>query len=309
MTNRLIIGMLLVGYLIMGCKKDAALPPVAPPAARIATQVVVGTPVRTTLRDSFLMNAVTVFTNRESIRATVTGYVDKTRVGVGTSVGAGQEVFVLQTREAAVLGEEILSDSSINITGMVPVVSRNTGIVTQLFYLDGDFVVEGDILAELTRPSALAIKLYVPFERGDLVRTGKRVQIRLPDGRLLAGTVGQLLPSEDIGSQTTPYLVALNTATYLPENLNLMVFVPGRVSRDALTVPASAIQTNEVQTSFWVMQLVNDSLAVRHDVHPGMRGDSLVELRGSSLNVGDRIVLQGAYGLEDSSLVSVVSKL
>ncbi|CAH1002563.1 hypothetical protein LEM8419_03437 [Neolewinella maritima] len=309
MTNRPILCLLLAGCLIAGCKKNAAPPPEATPAARIATQVVVGPPVRSTLRDSTLMNAVTVFTNRESIRATVTGYVERTEVEVGTTVRAGQEVFVLQTREAAVLGEEILSDSSINITGIVPVTSRNSGIVTQLFYLDGDFVVEGDILAELTRPSALALKLYVPFERGDLVRPGKRVQVRLPDGRLLTGTVGQLLPSEDVSSQTTPYLVSLNTATYLPENLNLMVSVPGRVSGDALTVPVEAVQTNEVQTEFWVMQLVNDSLAVRRDVRPGMRSDSLIELVGTLLTIDDRVVLEGAYGLEDSSLVSVVAKL
>ena len=300
--------MLIATALVGGCKQ-AAPGDVAAPDVPQATQVVLGHPVKRTLADSVEMNGVTTYTNRENIRATVTGYVDRSGVQVGSPVTTGQELFVLQTREAAILGEELLRDSSLNITGIVPVVSRNTGIVTQLFYLVGDFVMEGDILAELTRPDALAIKLYVPAERGRLVRAGNRVRVKLPDGRLLAGSVGRLLPSEDVNSQTAPYLVSLNTSIYLPENLNLMVSVPDRVSRDALTVPASAVQANEVQTDFWVMQLINDSLAVRVAVRPGMRSDSTIEILDSPLTVDDRIVVTGAYGLEDSSLVKAVPHL
>jgi len=272
-------------------------------------QVVAGTPSTQAMSEDLTMNAVTTYTHRENIRATATGYVQQSQIMQGSRVSEGQLIFNLKTKEAEALGEEILKDPQINITGIIPIIARNSGIITQVFFQDGDYILDGDVFAELTKPSALAVKLYVPYEYNQLVTLGKRVDIRLPDGEMLRGEVKQLLPSEDVISQTTPYLVSITPFRFLPENLNVTVTMPTKLRSKALVIPLSALQSNEEQTDFWIMKVVNDSLAVRQQVTPGMRTDSLIELMHSTMTELDSIVIQGAYGLPDSAAITLVQQL
>lgn len=273
------------------------------------TQVVAGSPYIQSMKEDLTMNAVTTYTHRENIRTIITGYIQETKVTQGDRIRNGDLVFLLKTKEAETLGPEILSDPDINITGIVPLFSKNAGIITQVFFQDGDYVIEGDVLAELTKPSSLAVKLYVPYEYNQLVKLQKRVKVRLPDGEILDGVIRQFLPSEDVVSQTTPYLVTLTPFRFLPENLNVTVTVPTKVSSQALVIPAKAVQSNEEQTDFWVMKVVNDTLAIRQTVDLGMRTDSLIELKNSSFKPTDRIVIDGAYGLPDTAAVTLVKQL
>lgn len=296
---------------VSACRKDPAPPTSSAPAAApiTRTNVVAGQPAIRRMAEEVTMNAITSYTTRENIRATVTGYVEHTGISRGQSLTAGAEAFRLKTKEAEALGEEILSDPAINITGIIPVKVKTAGIVTQVFFENGDYVVDGDILAELTKPNSLAVTLYVPYEYNKLVSSGKRVTVRLPDGERLDGRVRQLLPTEDASSQTTPYLVSLSTYKFLPENLNVTVTIPTNVQPNALVVPREAVQSNEEQTQFWVMQIINDTLAVRQNVLLGMRSDSLTELRNTMLSPADRIVVTGAYGLADTAAITLVSEL
>jgi multidrug efflux pump subunit AcrA (membrane-fusion protein) len=273
------------------------------------THVVAGTPSTQTMSEDLTMNAVTTYTHRENIRATATGYVQQSQVMQGSRVSEGQLIFNLKTKEAEALGEEILKDPQINITGIIPIIARNAGIITQVFFQEGDYILDGDVFAELTKPSALAVKLYVPYEYNQLVTLRKRVDIRLPDGEMLRGEVKQLLPSEDVVSQTTPYLVSITPFRFLPENLNVTVTVPTKLRSKALVIPLSALQSNEEQTDFWIMKVVNDTLAVRQSVTPGMRTDSLIELMHTTMTERDSIVIQGAYGLPDSAAITLVQQL
>ena len=164
-------------------------------------------------------------------------------------------------------------------------------------------------MAEVTKPNSLAVKLYVPYEYNQEVTLQKRVSVRLPDGEWLKGVVKQLLPSEDVVSQTMPYLVTLTPFRFLPENLNLTVSVPLHLKDNALAVPRKAVQSNEEQTDFWVMKILNDTLAIRQTVFLGLQSDSLIELKNSPLTPEDRIVIDGAYGLPDTASIMVVPQL
>lgn len=296
---------------LFSCKEDKTddIPPpdMAPVANR--TQVVAGTPSLQPMKEEISMNAVTTYTHRENIRATTTGYIQQTKVILGDRIKSGQQVFTIKTKEAEALGEEILSDPDINITGIIPIHSKNAGIISQVFFQDGDYVIEGDVLAELTKPNSLAIKLYVPYEYNQLIRLQKRVSVSLPDGEELLGTVRQLLPTEDVISQTTPYLVSISPFRFLPENLNVTVTLTTKISNQAMVIPSGAIQSNAEQTQFWVMKIIQDTLAIKTMVEPGMRTDSFIELKNNSISATDRIIVQGAYGLPDTAAVSLVDQL
>jgi len=290
-----------------GKKTDTLLSTNKPTLSR--TQVVAGAVSIRPISETLRMNAVTTYVSRENIRATTTGYVNQTRIQQGSWVKSGQLLYKLKTKEAEALGDEILNDPDINIKGIIPISAKKDGAITQVFYQDGDYVVDGDVLAELVRPNSLAIKLYVPYEYNQYVKLQKQVSINLPDGETLKGIIRQLLPSEEVISQTTPYLVSISPFKFLPENLNVTVTVPVKSNNQALVVPAQALQSNEEQTDFWVMKIVNDSLAIRYPVVLGIRTDSIIELKNSGLLPVDRIVLQGAYGLPDTASIALVNIL
>lgn len=50
---------------------------------------------------------------------------------------------------------------------------------------------------------------------------------------------------------------------------------------------------------------VQDSLAIRQDVKPGMESDSLVVIESNGLQANDRVIIQGAYQMQDSTRISI----
>jgi hypothetical protein len=57
---------------------------------------------------------------------------------------------------------------------------------------------------------------------------------------------------------------------------------------------------------FWIMKLINDSTAVRENIHKGIETDSLVQILSPRLNKSDRVISSGAYGLPDTSKIEIV---
>ena len=79
-------------------------------------------------------------------------------------------------------------------------------------------------------------------------------------------------------------------------------------SSDALTIPKKALQTNELLTEFWVMRIVNDSLALKVSVIPKLKNDSLIQVQSDNLKLNDLIIIEGAYQMQDSTIVKVLNR-
>jgi hypothetical protein len=77
-----------------------------------------------------------------------------------------------------------------------------------------------------------------------------------------------------------------------------------REAANALSIPKSALQTNELLTEYWVMKVVQDSLAIKQSVIPLLRNDSLVQVEPGSVKVKDVIITEGAYQMQVSTIVS-----
>ena len=63
--------------------------------------------------------------------------------------------------------------------------------------------------------------------------------------------------------------------------------------------------SNEEQTAFWIMQLVNDSVAVKVPVQKGIEKNKEIEIASPPLSDSARILLTGNYGLGDTAKVKV----
>jgi uncharacterized NAD(P)/FAD-binding protein YdhS len=71
-------------------------------------------------------------------------------------------------------------------------------------------------------------------------------------------------------------------------------------------LPKSAVLANETQTEFWVMKLINDTLAVKVPVTKGIETTDRIEIISPQFAAQDRIVITGNYGLSDTAKVKIV---
>lgn len=72
-----------------------------------------------------------------------------------------------------------------------------------------------------------------------------------------------------------------------------------------LLIDKEALVSNENQSEFWLMKILDDTLAIKVPVKKGIENDSLVEISSSYLEINDLIINRGAYGLEDSTVISI----
>ena len=73
-----------------------------------------------------------------------------------------------------------------------------------------------------------------------------------------------------------------------------------------MLVSKSSLMTDETQSEFWVMKINAGDTAVKIPVTKGIENDSIAEIISSGLKVNDLIISEGAYGLPDSTIVSIV---
>jgi multidrug efflux pump subunit AcrA (membrane-fusion protein) len=266
--------------------------------------VKVAYPQNTKLEETLQLNANTVFLKKEIVRATFQGFIEKTYKNIGDKINAGETIFSIRTKESAAdRSSQNISDSKFK--GVVEIKAKSSGVLSELNHFAGDYVSDGEQVAVIANLSSLRIQLNAPYQNAGSIKLGSRCVLILPNGKLLDGTIVTKLPTVDAASQTQTFLIIPKQSANLPENLNLTVKIPVRTIDNALTVPKSALMTDETQSLFWVMKLINGSTAVKTPVKKGMENDSLVQLLNTDITVNDRVIVEGAFGLPDTSNVAV----
>lgn len=274
-------------------------------AVNHGTPVTVTHPYQTNIRDYTELNGNTTFLTKEVIRATFQGFIERVYKNIGDSVKSGENIFQIKTMESAAADTLNISLGNKKFNGSVTLKAQSNGILTELNYHQGDFVSNGEQLAVVSNPASLRIGVNVPFEDVSKVKIGNECEVRLPDGEKLKGRIDRNIPSVDSATQTQTYYIKLVKYQPLPENLNVIINIPFNESNNVLVLPKSAIVTNVTQDSFWVMKLLNDSLAIKTDIKKGIENDSVVQILNTNLNPKDRIILSGAYGLPDTAKIEV----
>ncbi|MEO8664891.1 MAG: hypothetical protein ABI462_05285 [Ignavibacteria bacterium] len=248
---------------------------------------------------------MTQFQRKDNIRASETGYISAIYYNPGNSIRIGDIFGEITTKEQRALEKLSQTDSSLQrFQKPLPVESNASGIISVINVLSGDYVNEGDVIASVWEPGSLVLNLNVPYESHNLIFGGKPCTIYLPDGRVLQSYITKSLPTVDAKTLSQVYLINLGNIS-LPENLNVTVRIAVNQKSDVLTIPLKALQTDEVQQEFWVMKIVDDSVAVRIPVATGSQNDSLVEIISDAITKDDKLILEGAYELPDSSVVTI----
>jgi Fe-S cluster assembly iron-binding protein IscA len=269
-------------------------------------EVTVGNPVKKKLTEYTSLNANTVYQKQEIVRATFQGYIDKTLKNIGDNIKEDDVLFLIRTKEADA-ARSIKDQNVKQFDGDVNITARTNGVLTQLDHQTGDYVSDGDQLAVIVDPQSLRIMLEVPFEFANHINNNDQFVIQLPNGKNVSARIDKKIPSIDPLNQTQKFILTMNEKVDLPANLNVDVQVPVKSFSDAVSLPKSAVMSNETQTEFWVMKMLNDSTAVKLDIKKGIETDSLVQVLEPKLEGNERFVTDGAYGLPDTAKVSIHS--
>ena len=272
-----------------------------------------GTPVTLTnasigsMDETIELNAVSTFLLKTYVKANATGYLQAVNTQMGKYVTKGQELFVIKTKEAQSLGNTIkILDSALHFEGTMHIKAPGSGYVTQLTYRAGDYVQDNEQLATITDTKNFVFLLNLPYELKSYLPYNKTVQLHLPDGTILNGILDAAMPTVDAVSQTQSYMIKVDTDKNVPENLIAKVFFVKSAKSKIVSLPKSAVLTDEVQSQFWVMKMIDSLTAVKIPIKKGIETKDRVEIISPLLSPSDKILLTGNYGLSDTAKVSVI---
>jgi multidrug efflux pump subunit AcrA (membrane-fusion protein) len=271
-----------------------------------------GTPVTVThvstdaLNDYIELNAVSAFLQKSYVKANTNGYLQSADVYLGKYVTAGQPLFTLKTKEAQTIGNSIkILDSTLKFSGLNTIRAGQQGYLTQLNHQSGDYVQDGEQLAVISDRSSFVFLLDLPYELRPYVLGKRNVDLLLPDGTKLNGVIGPAMPTVDSTSQTQNIVIRVNTTTEIPENLIAKVRIIKSSKPSAQSLPKTALLTNETESDFWVMKMIDSSTAVKVPVKKGIETKDRVEVLSPVFSPSDNILVTGNYGLPDTAKVKV----
>ncbi|HBC80081.1 MAG TPA: hypothetical protein DCZ51_15720 [Bacteroidales bacterium] len=257
-----------------------------------------------TIENEISFNGSTVYLKKSQVSSPISGYVVSTNIKFGQEVQKGMVLFELKTRESKAL--ESVNDTS-SISGTIKIHAGSEGFISELNINEsGVYVAEGSILCSIVNNIDLMVRLNVPYEYVSILSREKKCKIRLADNTVISGSVFRILPSVDEANQTQTVLVKPGTSRLIPENLNLSIFFTKEKHDKTMLVSKSSLMTNETQSEFWVMKINAGDTAVKIPVTKGIENDSIAEIISPYLKVNDLIISEGAYGLPDSTIVSIV---
>lgn len=253
------------------------------------------------------VNAVSAFLLKTYPKANTNGYLQSVSVHLGDYVTKGQTLFVIRTKEAEALGNTINGlDSTLRFEGTLRVKAPGSGYITQLSSTAGNYVQDGETLAEVTDSRSLVFLLNLPYELKKYLPLNRSLQIFLPDSTIINGQVQSALPVMDSVAQTQQYVIRIPSGENIPENLIGKVRLTRELRPHAVVLPRAAVLSDETQGAFWIMKLDNDSTAVKIPVVKGVEDGTSVEILSPPLDTSASVLVSGNYGLPDTALVRVV---
>jgi multidrug efflux pump subunit AcrA (membrane-fusion protein) len=303
-SNSVILSILFV-LLLFSCKSKKEGGEEVP-ADEVQTPVTVTSVSNETLTDYVELNATSAFLQTNIVKSNINGYIQAVNAKVGQYTNPGTSLFTIKTKEAAALGNTINKlDPSFHFSGVVQIKSPQSGYITQMVHQLGDYVQDGEQLAVISDSKSFGFILNVPYELRKYIGVGKQVHLILPDATQLNGSVISIMPTIDSVSQTQRVFIKVDGGTKLPENLIAKVQIV-KASKSALVLPKAAVLTDEAQTNFWVMKMIDSATAIKVNVLKGMESGDKVEILRPQFSSTDKILLTGNYGLGDTARVKIV---
>lgn len=298
------IALSLIIFVACKSKNTNAEPDTTHPKVSVKTTAV----HKGSIDDIITLNGKTVFLKKNAVIASIPGYLKKVYVQYGDVVHTNELLFEIQTKENKALENSGLDPALTSLkSGIIRILAPSDGIISELnINSSGMYVAEGSQLCTILDNKDMMVQVNVPYEYNQWIKINKSCKILLPDSTVLDGTVYKIMPLINETSQTQNVLIKVHSNRPVPENLNVIVQFIRLSHSKAFLIPKAALLTNEVQQEFWVMKILHDSIAIKVPVKKGFENRGLVEVLSPEISVSDPVIIDGAYGLPDSTIVKVV---
>ncbi len=275
------------------------------PDPEVKTPVTVTQVERGNISESIQLPATSAYLKKNQVKASVTGYIEKSLVRIGEYVQAGKPMFYIRTKEADALRKYNSGDTSYTIKGLIEIKAPESGIITEVNKYANDYTSDGDAMVTISQQNSFVFLLNVPFELKKYASAGTACIVVLPDSTKLSGTVRSQLSTVDPVSQTQLCEVNVSSQQTLPENLVVTVFLVKTTKQNAQLIDKTCVLSDEIMENYWVMKLINDSTAVKVSVKKGISSDQKIEITTPVFGPGERIIYSGQYGLPDTAYVTI----
>ena len=254
------------------------------------------------------LNATSVFLQKWIVKANTTGYLQRSNVQLNKFVSAGQVIFTVKTKEAQSIGNTInILDSSFRFTGVNSIHANGSGFVSEINHQAGDYVQDGEQLATITDTRSFVFLLDLPYEMRPYIIGKTSIELLLPDGEKLAAYISGNMPVMDSISQTQRIILKVNASHPVPENLIAKVRLIKNENNHAYYLPKAAVLADETQSNFWIMKMINDSMAAKVAIKKGIETTDNIEIISPAFSGQDKILITGNFGLADTARVKVTT--
>lgn len=298
-----------IPLLFLLCCKSKETPGDDEVKSDVQTPVTVASISSEPMEDYVELNATSTFLQKWDVKANITGYLQTANVQLNQPVSKGEILYTVKTKEAESIGNIIsILDSTLKFSGINKIPAVAAGFISQINHQAGDYVQEGESLAVITDTRSFVFLLDMPYELRPYIMTKKSLEMILPDGEKLNGMISGTMPGMDAASQTQRIILRVSAPHFLPENLIAKVKVVKSEKNNTVSLPKSALLTDETQSQFWVMKLIDSSTAVKVPVTKGIETGDKVEILSPSFSPNDKIIITGNYGLPDTAKVKIVQQ-
>lgn len=306
-NNYRVFILLMWSGLFFSCKQGEKTKEEAATPGEVETPVTVTGISTEPLAEYIELNASSSFLQKNYIKANANGYLQSNFTQPGQYVNRGQVLFTIKTKEAQSIGNAVNQlDSSFRFSGTNAIKAGGKGFITQLNHQAGDYVQDGEQLAVISDLNSFAFLLDLPYELRPYMQNKKTVELMLPDGEKLTGTVSGSLPSVDPASQTQSIFIKVNAGHPIPENLIAKVRITKSLKNNSVSLPKTSVLTDETQSECWIMKMIDSNTAVKVVVTKGIETAERIEILSPPLSARDKILLTGNYGLADTAKVKII---
>ena len=257
--------------------------------------------------DNLILSGTTIYLKRNVITSEIPAFITKVNIHLGGKIARGQVLYELQTKESKALGKQIVrADTTLNQIGIIKVYAPSSGIISTFDKQQtGDYVLEGAQLCTIAESNDLAFQINVPYEYSQFTKPGSRCFITLPDNTIHSAILSTPLATMNSLAQTEIVLAKTSDFLFLPENLIIKVQILKPSSGSKQILAKACVLSDEMMKEFWVMKLINDSVAVKVPVTIGNKSDKEIEINSPQFKVDERIIINGNYGLNDTARVKI----
>jgi len=299
---------LILGAILSSCQSKKTEETIIEEEQETITPVTVTSIATETMDEYIELNATSTFLQQGFVKASANGYVQSVNAQVGKMVSSEQRVFVLKTKEAQSIGNAINAlDSTFKFFGIINIKAGTTGYISEINHEPGDYVQEGEQLAVVNDVNSFVFILNLPYELRQYVMNKDFVELLLPDGKKMMARIASAMPIVDSASQTQNIILKVNEKN-LPINLIGKVRVIKTEKINAVSLPKQSVLSDETQTNFWVMKLIDDSTAAKVPVTKGLAINDRIEIISPKFLTSDKFLLTGNYGLADTARIKIVEQ-